>query len=81
MSYDWKRNPHDITLHAKRQNLCHLLLKREQGHFSKNSFSYIQECYYNFFKDTTPRYIVISNEGNKYDTCEFKFHPNCHNGC
>ena len=85
MSCKWKRSSQDICIEGPPQNISFvkLLNQRELGTYSRKNktFNVIQYFYYAMFPITTPRYIVIHRKGDKYQNMEFKFHPNCKNGC
>lgn len=83
MSNKWQRTSSDIAnliyFNPKDTNL-NFLRQRELGTY-KTQFNFIQYWYYRMFPITTPRYIVISRNGDSYEHMELKFHSNCENGC
>lgn len=80
----WERNETDINARVHSiQPVVSLLQSRERRDFSRKGqhFQFIENIYYSWFPETTPRAIIIERRGNDYKKLEFKFHPNCKNGC
>lgn len=86
--YEWQRNtPLDTDYRVNKDtNILQTFLKRERGHYSSKGrhFDFIPTIYYTWFKVNSPRYQVIDRNPNNFDqyqSIEWKFHPNCKNGC
>ena len=67
-------------------NILKTIINREKGSFSLRgkNFDFIPTVYYLWFKETSPRKIVIDRNPKNFDdyqAVEWKFHPNCRNGC
>jgi len=78
----WKSRV-DTNIGREPRDVSRLLLQRELGNYTSGgkNFSFIRKIYFSMFPQTTPRYIVVDKQNEKYSVIEFKFHPHCKNGC
>jgi hypothetical protein len=84
MANKWCRHTDDIQTRVHQaQSFVSILQSRERGDFSIKSkhYQFIERLYYLWFPETTPRSIIVERRGEQYTVLEFKFHPNCKNGC